>query len=132
MIQLKFLTGKKAGQNFEACLFPFRIGREADAALRVEEPGVWENHLTLDHGPANSIVLRFGSGVTGVVNGTTVSSAELKNGDEVDMGSVKLRLFLSPPRQRGLRLREFATWMLIALIGLGEVALVYWLSHRVG
>jgi hypothetical protein len=51
----------------------------------------------------------------------------LRNGDLIEIGSVKLQFFLSETRQKGLRFRETLKWAAIAIISLGQIALIYWL-----
>jgi hypothetical protein len=63
------------------------------------------------------------------VNGQPVQQAVLRNGDAIDIGSLRLRFWLSETRQAGLRFREGITWAGIAAISLGQVALIYWLLH---
>jgi hypothetical protein len=52
----------------------------------------------------------------------------LRNGDVIELGAVKLRFGLSPTRQRSLRFREAVTWIALAALCLGQVALIYWLA----
>jgi hypothetical protein len=53
----------------------------------------------------------------------------LRNGDAIAIGSLKMQFWLSETRQAGLRFREGITWIGIAAISIGQVALVYWLLH---
>ena len=127
MIQLKVLSGKKAGAAWVARHFPVRIGRSAGADLQVEEGGVWEQHLQLDFNPAEGIVLSTQPDALATVNGQAVHQTILRNGDTIDIGSLRLQFWLSEPRQADLRLREGFTWAAIAAISLGQVGLIYWL-----
>jgi pSer/pThr/pTyr-binding forkhead associated (FHA) protein len=127
MIQLKVLSGKKAGAAWVARHFPVRIGRSADADLQVEEGGVWEQHLQLDFNPAEGIVLSTQPDALATVNGQAVHQTILRNGDTIDIGSLRLQFWLSETRQADLRLREGFTWAAIAAISLGQVGLIYWL-----
>jgi pSer/pThr/pTyr-binding forkhead associated (FHA) protein len=127
MIQLKVLSGKKAGAAWVARHFPVRIGRSAGADLQVEEGGVWEQHLQLDFNPAEGIVLSTQPNALATVNGQAVHQTILRNGDTIDIGSLRLQFWLSEIRQADLRLREGFTWAAIAAISLGQVGLIYWL-----
>jgi hypothetical protein len=51
----------------------------------------------------------------------------LRNGDSIDIGSLKLQFWLSDTRQFGLRFREGLTWAALGFISLGQVGLIYWL-----
>jgi pSer/pThr/pTyr-binding forkhead associated (FHA) protein len=127
MVQLKVLSGKKAGVAWVARRFPVRIGRSAGADLQVEEDGVWDQHLQLDFDPAAGIVLSAQPNALAAVNGQAVDHTVLRNGDVIDIGSLRLQFWLSETRQADLRLREGFTWAAIAAISLGQVGLIYWL-----
>jgi pSer/pThr/pTyr-binding forkhead associated (FHA) protein len=127
MVQLKVLSGKKAGTAWVARRFPVRIGRSAGSDLQVEEDGVWDQHLQLDFNPAKGIVLSAQSNALVAVNGQAVQQTVLRNGDAIDIGSLRLQFWLSETRQVDLRLREGFTWAAIAAISLGQVGLIYWL-----
>ncbi len=125
MVQLKILSGKKAGAVYVARRFPVRIGRAAAAHLRLEEDGVWDQHLQLDLNRADGFHLSTQSGALATVNGAPLAPTPLRNGDTFEIGSLKVQFWLSETRQRGLRLREWLTWGAIAAISLGQVAVIY-------
>jgi pSer/pThr/pTyr-binding forkhead associated (FHA) protein len=125
MVQLKVLSGKKAGTAWVARRFPVRIGRSPAANLQLEEDGVWDQHLQLDFKPTEGIVLSAQSNALVSVNGQAVQQTVLRNGDSIDIGSLKLQFWLADTRQTDLRLREGFTWAAIAAISIGQVALIY-------
>ena len=127
MIQLKILSGKKAGTAWVARRFPVRIGRSAAADLQLEEDGVWDQHLRLDFNPAVGLVLTAQPDALASVNGQLGEQTVLRNGDAIEIGSSRMQFWLSETRQAGLRLREGLTWAAIAAISLGQIALIYWL-----
>ena len=127
MIQLKILSGKKAGTAWVARRFPVRIGRSAAADLQLEEDGVWDQHLRLDFNPAVGLVLTAQPDALASVNGQLVEQTVLRNGDAIEIGSSRMQFWLSETRQAGLRLREGLTWAAIAAISLGQIAIIYWL-----
>jgi len=127
MVQLKFLSGKKAGTVWVARRFPVRIGRSPAAHLQLEESGVWDQHLQLDFKPVQGIVLSTQSNALTTVNGQPVHQTVLRNGDAIEIGSLRMQFWLSETRQAGLRFREGLTWAGIATITLGQVGLIYWL-----
>jgi pSer/pThr/pTyr-binding forkhead associated (FHA) protein len=129
MVQLKVLSGKKAGTIWVARRFPVRIGRSAASDLQLEEDGVWDEHLHLDFNPAEGIVLSAQPDVLACVNGQPVRQAVLRNGDAIEIGSLRMQFWLSETRQAGLRFREGLTWAGIAAVCLGQVWLIYWLLH---
>jgi hypothetical protein len=125
MIQLRILSGTKAGTAWAARRFPVRIGRSTAADLQLEEEGVWDQHLQLDFDRAQGIVLSARAEAPARVNGQPVHDAVLRNGDEIEMGSLRLQFWLSETRQYGFRLREVFTWLGIAGLTLGQVVLIY-------
>lgn len=129
MIQLKVLSGKKAGTAWVARRFPVRIGRSSAADLQLEDSGVWDRHLQLDFNPQEGIVLSAQPDTLATVNGEPIRQTVLRNGDAIEIGSLRMRFWLSETRQVGLRVREGLTWAGIAAISLGQIGLIYWLSH---
>ena len=125
MVQLRILSGKKAGTAHVARRFPVRIGRASAADLRLEEDGVWEQHLQLDLNPADGFHLRAQPGALATLNGSPLPTTPLRNGDTIEIGALKIQFWLSETRQRGLRLREWLTWAAIAALALGQVAVIY-------
>ena len=127
MVLLQVLSGKKAGAAWVARRFPVRIGRSAAADLQLEEGGVWDQHLQLDFNPAEGVILSAQSNALASVNGQAVDRTVLRNGDAIDIGSVRLQFWLTETRQTGLAFREGLTWAAIAAISIGQVGLIYWM-----
>lgn len=127
MVQLKLLSGKQAGAIFVARRFPVRIGRGARSTLRVDDDGVWEQHLELDLSPAQGYVLRVRQDALATVNGQPIKTDRLRNGDAIEIGSLKMQFWLGDARQKGLRFRESLVWLGIAAVSVGQVAILYWL-----
>ena len=61
------------------------------------------------------------------VNHQPAQVVRLRNGDLLEFGSVRMQFWLAETRQRGLRFRECLVWLLIALVSLGQIAVIYWL-----
>jgi pSer/pThr/pTyr-binding forkhead associated (FHA) protein len=127
MVQLKVLSGKKAGTTWVARRFPVRIGRSSTADLQLEESGVWDQHLQLDFDLEEGIVLSAQPDALATVNDQPVRHAVLRNGDVIDIGSLRMQFWLSETHQAGLRVREGLTWAGIAAISLGQIGLIHWL-----
>jgi pSer/pThr/pTyr-binding forkhead associated (FHA) protein len=127
MIQLQILSGKKAGTDSVARRFPFRIGRAPSADLCLEEDGIWDQHLELKLITPAGFVLSAQPNALATVNGQRVEQTMLRNGDLIEIGSLKMRFWLSATRQIGLRFREWLTWGALVLLAVGQVCLVYWL-----
>jgi len=127
MVQLRILSGPQAGTTWVARRFPVRVGRAANADFRSEENGVWDEHLRLEFDPAEGYVLHTHADALARVNGEPVQRAALRNGDAIELGSLRLQFWLSEARQAGLGLRETLTWLGIALVCLTQIGLIYWL-----
>ena len=125
MVQLKILSGKKAGTTWVARRFPVRIGRSATADLRLEEEGVWDQHLQLDFRPAEGFILNACPPALAAVNGQPIQQTVLRNGDHIDIASLAMQFWLRDARQRGLRFREQLIWVGIAAISLSQIAIIY-------
>jgi pSer/pThr/pTyr-binding forkhead associated (FHA) protein len=116
-----------AGTSWGTRRFPVRIGRAAASDLQFEEPGVWDQHLQLDLDPACGFVLHADLNAPVQVNGERVQEAILRNGDAIEIGSIKLQFWLGETRQTGLRLREAVTWAAIMGVCFAQIGLLYWL-----
>lgn len=127
MIQLRILSGKMAGSSFAARRFPVRIGRAPEAHLRLEDPGVWEQHLELRFQPRKGFLLKKAPEALATVNGQPAQDVFLRNGDLIELGGVKLQFWLAERRQRGLAARETMVWAGIAALTLAQMGVIYWL-----
>jgi len=130
MVQLKILSGKKAGFSWDARRFPVRVGRSADCDLQLEEAGVWDHHLTILLEPTEGFLVETQPNAFAGINGQPVQKATLRNGDRLEIGSVKLQFWLSEAPQRGQFLREAFVWAVISLVCLAQIGLIYWLLTR--
>ena len=109
--------------------FPVRIGRAAAADLRLEEDGIWDEHLLLAYEAGQGITARTVRDALARLNGEPVAQSEVRNGDILELGSVKLEFWLNEARQRSLRLIEVLTWGGIAAVTIAQIALVYCLAR---
>src|SRR5690242_18959672 len=106
MVQLKILSGKKAGSSWDARRFPVRIGRSTGSDLQLEEPGVWDEHLKIGLRPSEGFILETLTNAVATLNGQPVQHSLVRNGDTIELGSVQLQLWLSEPQQRSQSVRE--------------------------
>lgn len=116
-----------AGSQCDARHFPFVIGRSPSAQCRVEEQGVWEQHLSIVLDRDRGCVVTVQPDAIASVNGQVVREAVLRNGDVISIGASQIRFLLGPTNHRSLRLREWLTWLALASLSFGQVALIYWL-----
>jgi hypothetical protein len=127
MVQLKILSGQKAGTALVARHFPVRVGRSPESDLQLEEPGVWADHFQIALNPAAGYVLETLPDALVTANGKPVETAVLRNGDLLEIGSLKIQFWLSDVPQRALWFREGLVWAILAGVCLGQIALIYWL-----
>jgi len=125
MVQLKILAGKKAGSTFVARRFPVHIGRAPNNELQLEDDGVWDQHLELAFDKTDGFVLSANGGGLAAVNGEPTQQTILRNGDLIQLGSLKLQFWLGEPRQVGLALREWLVWCGIVAVCALQIALIY-------
>jgi pSer/pThr/pTyr-binding forkhead associated (FHA) protein len=125
MVQLKILTGKKAGTIWVSRRFPVRIGRSPGIDLQLEEDGVWDQHFQLDFRPPDGFLLTSHPDARTSINDKLVQRTFLRNGDTIEIGAAKIDFSLSESVQGGLRFREWATWAAIAVISLAQIAVIY-------
>ena len=125
MIQLKILSGRKAGFVWIARRFPVRVGRSAASDLRLEEHGVWDEHFQIGLNPAAGFVLDTHPDALVTANHQPVQRAVLRNGDTLEIGSMKIQFWLGEARQRGLGIREGLVWAIIAAVSTLQAALIW-------
>jgi len=130
MVQFRILSGKKAGSSWDALRFPVRVGRSANADLQLEEAGVWEEHLKINLDPKEGFLVETQPNAVTSINGHPAQSAVLRNGDTIDVGSVKLQFWLGEAQQRGQFAREAFVWTLITLVCFAQIGLIYWLLQE--
>ncbi len=117
MVLLHHLTGPLAGQETRVPRFPFQIGRTASCDLRLEAPGVWDQHAVLERSPERRFQLRVHPPASLRVNDAEVPQpVTLRQGDLLQLGDVRLQFWLAPVQQPDLRLREALTWTALVLL----------------
>ncbi len=127
MVLFKILSGKKAGASWAARRFPVRVGRAPANDLQLEDAGIWDEHLLLNFQPQSGFLLSTRGEALASVNGQPVQETLLRNGDTLQLGSVRLQFWLADTRQSGLLIREWLTWAAIGAICLAQVGIIYWL-----
>src|SRR5437868_1757380 len=98
MVRLCVLSGKTAGTTCVARRFPVRIGRSPAANLKLEEDGIWDEHLELALSPGEGFVVQTAPNALAAINGHPVQRAVLRNGDIIEIGCVQLQFLLSEAR----------------------------------
>lgn len=81
----------------------FRLGRNADNDIRLEDNSVSRHHAQIHRGPDGAYVVSDLNSLNGVfVNGRQVQSSHLKHGDRLEIGDVALSFRLVSPAAGGV------------------------------
>lgn len=127
MVQLRVLTGSRAGTAHTASRFPCTIGRANGDDVQLVEAGIWENHLQLNlQVPDGFRLSRLGQGRASV-NGSEFDELVLRNGDVIELGAVKVQFWLAEVRQSDNRRREALVWIGLVMLAALEAALLAFL-----
>jgi two-component system, cell cycle response regulator len=85
-------SGDEAGRRFDLRPGKHLVGRSAEAALRIEHPGVSRRHAELLVVGKEVVLRDLGSSNRSIVNGSPVAApVELRQGDLVQLANVVLR-----------------------------------------
>jgi hypothetical protein len=87
----RLLTGPEAGTTFAIPEGESRLGRSADAEIRLDSSDVSRHHLRIDRQGTHVSITDLGSTNGTSVNGVSTRRATLRNGDEVLVGTQVLR-----------------------------------------
>ena len=128
MVQLTILSGQRAGASHAVRRFPCSIGRAATADLRLDDAGVWDQHLQLDLREDEGFCLRLQTGALATVNGQPLQAARLRNGDVIELGAVKLQFWLGRVGQRSAAQTERLVWLALGAVTVGQLLLMVWLA----
>lgn len=122
MIQLRVLSGASAGQRHELNRFPVSVGRAANSAVPLSDPGVFDTHFQIQFSP-EGFKLQASPNAVVMVNDARAETALLRNGDVISAGYAKLQFWLGTMSQHGLRLREASAWLLVAAVTIAQIYL---------
>ena len=122
MVELQLLD--HGGQSVPLEAFPFRLGRGDASHIPFSDTGVWDNHLEIDFDLSSGFSVRNLPPAITRVNGHSVERAVLKTGDVIELGSARVRFWLSAPRRRSWRLREAMTWLGLLGIVAAQIAII--------
>ena len=124
MIQLHILNGTAAGKRFEADDFPITVGRSADCSLVLNDAGVFDRHFEILFSP-EGFTLQASPHAVVTVNDARVETTLLRHGDVINAGYPKIQFWLGALKQRGLKLRETLTWLIILAVAAAQIYFVY-------
>ncbi len=124
MLQFRAIAGSRQATVWDAEGFPVQIGRAANAGIRLEETGVWDQHAQVTFDAEEGFILLSEGGATTRVNGEPVQQVRLRNGDIIEVGSVKLQCWLSEVKRQNLAWRENLVWGLLILVTVLQLILI--------
>ena len=126
MIQLHILSGRQADSDIVVRHFPFIIGR-GTADLPMDDGGVWEQHLQIDFQRGEGFTFASNSKASVMINGEPVAAGLLRNGDLVELGTARLRVWLTRSEQQSLGWREMMIWSSLLALLVVQGVLIWWL-----
>ncbi|MCS1409123.1 MAG: hypothetical protein M2R45_02302 [Verrucomicrobia subdivision 3 bacterium] len=127
MFRLTVLEGKRKGENVDLTSFPFVLGKNVGADLRVLDAGVWDHHAAIKFEPgAGPQLRRLGAGTVSL-NAKPIDQSKLRNGDVIVIGAAVFSFGSSPNRVRGLGWFNFFTWLMVAFVVFLELACIVFL-----
>ena len=124
MIQLHVLSGASAGQRHELKKFPISVGRSPGCSLVLADPGVFDKHFEIQFSP-EGYTLQASPHAVVTINDARSENALLRNGDIISAGYPRLQFWLGAMTQRGLRVRETFSWLLVVAVTVAQLYL-FW------
>jgi hypothetical protein len=106
------------------------IGRDAACSLRLAENGVSDRHAAIERREDGYYVRDLCSANGVRVNGQLVGSQRLTSGDELEVGSVRLRFEIvhePPSHRRPLDLLQVAAVAIVVFVIFGQLGLFGWI-----
>lgn len=124
MFRLTVVEGNQQGQQTEVTQFPFVVGKNLQAQLRLSDAGVWEDHVAIELPKKSApIVKRLGEGLMSV-NADPANEAPLRNGDLITIGGAVLRFELGSVQQKSLLFQNSASWTIVVIVLIVELFLM--------
>ena len=121
MFRLTVLEGKRRGQHFDIPSYPFVVGNNVEADLRMPDVGVWNNHVAIElEAGGEPHLKRLGEGVVSV-NADQATFSKLRNGDLIVVGAAVFRFSLSPAPLKNLGRILVVVWFVVGAVMLLEL-----------
>ncbi|MCX6996866.1 MAG: FHA domain-containing protein [Kiritimatiellaeota bacterium] len=133
MYRLIFLSGAQQGRRVVIRQGPVILGRHPDSVIRLTDEGVALQHALLEERPGGGVSIRcLATDARLIVNRQAVTEVELQDGDQFELGSVKLQF--QGHAQPGAPVRmprgglQSITIAAVVLMLLGQMAFLVWIS----
>jgi hypothetical protein len=120
MIQLTVLSGASAGKTVALKKFPVTVGRGAANSVQLSDTGVFEKHFEIRFSDAGFTMVTAPDAVV-TLNNEALAERPLRNGDVIGAGLAKIQFSLAALPQRGLKVREIASWLLILAVAVAQI-----------
>lgn len=121
MFRLTVLKGKRRGQHFDISSYPFVVGNNVEADLRMSDLGVWSNHAAIELEIGGEPHLkRLGDGVVSI-NAEPATFSKLRNGDLIAVGAAVFRFSASPSLLKNLGRLPVFVWLIAGVVVLLEL-----------
>ena len=129
MVEFSLLSGPDRGRVVTVGALPAVLGRAGTGVIPLVGPGVWDRHFELQETEEGRIVLRVLGEARVCVGASPVTERVLKNGDELEVGAVRMRFGLSRPSSRSLVGREVGFWCACGVVVVVEAMLMGWIGR---
>lgn len=129
MVELSVLSGPDRGRVLTVGTLPAVVGRAGSGVTHLSGPGVWDRHFELRESVDGRVVLRVLGEARVCVGAEAVSEHVLRNGDEMEVGSLRMRFGLSRPGSRSLVGREVGFWWVCGVLMVVEGLLMGWIGR---
>jgi hypothetical protein len=128
MVEFSLLSGPDRGRVVTIGTLPAVLGRAGSGVVPLAGPGVWDRHFELQKSGDGRIVLRVLGEARVSVGASPIRERVLKNGDELEVGAVRMRFGLSRPSSRSLVGREVGFWCACGVVIVLEGLLMGWVG----
>lgn len=129
MFCLTVVKGKQQGRRTELARYPFVVGNNQEAHLRLSDAGVWVDHLAIELLPGKSpSIRRMGDGLV-TVNSEAIDQAALHNGDLIAVGGALLKFSSLPVKRKSLIFHSSASWIALIIVVMIELILMFLLKQ---
>jgi predicted component of type VI protein secretion system len=122
MLLVTVIEGRDA-RSFRVTRFPFVIGRSPEADLRLESPGVWDRHASIEIRNGRFFIQPEGASLL-LINGERSEGAVPRAGDDFSLGGARLTVSLAPAAQMSLAAREMMIGSVIFAVALTQILLL--------
>ena len=133
MYRLFFLSGAHKGRRMVIRQGPVILGRHPDSAIQLPDDGVALQHAILEDSPEGGVRIRcLAPDARLAVNRQEVSAVELQDGDQIEVGPVRLQFQSQTKAVAAGRARhgglQSITLAAVGLLLLGQLGFLVWLS----